>query len=138
MNETLLRFLKTGSTAPEPAPWGTRERLSGPGLTETQRLILVRVVTPPGGGHAFHTHPEMEEIIYVISGRAEQWVDRASRMLEPGDTAHVPAGVVHATYNTGGEPLIFLAMLSPATSTGPGTIDVSAAEPWLSLRPRAR
>jgi quercetin dioxygenase-like cupin family protein len=79
----------------------------------------------------------MEEIIYVISGRAEQWVERESRLLGPGDTAHIPKDIVHGTYNAGDETLVFLAILSPAIFEGPALIDVSQDEPWASLR-RAR
>ena len=41
---------------------------------------------PPGRAHQFHAHPEMEEIIYVESGTAEQWVDRTHRELKAGDS----------------------------------------------------
>ena len=70
-----------------------------------------------------------------ISGRAEQWVDRASRPLGPGESAHIPRDVVHGTYNAGDETLVFLAILSPAIFEGPALVDVSREEPWASLRP---
>jgi quercetin dioxygenase-like cupin family protein len=76
----------------------------------------------------------MEEIIYVISGQAEQWVDREKRMLGPGDAAHIPVNVVHGTYNAGTTELTFLAILSPAVFDGPALIDVSGEEPWKQLR----
>ena len=98
----------------EELPWGPHEWLCRPGLTDARDLLLVRVRMPPGTGHAFHRHPAMEEIIYVISGRAEQWVDRESRLLGPGDIAHIPKDVVHGTYNAGDDTLVFLAILSPA------------------------
>jgi quercetin dioxygenase-like cupin family protein len=41
-------------------------------------------------------------------------VDRASRPLGPGESAHFPRDVVHGTYNAGDETLVFLAILSPA------------------------
>ena len=97
--------------------------------------MLVRVTMPPGKGHAFHRHPAMEEIIYVVSGRAEQWVDRASRLLGPGEVAHIPADVVHGTYNAGDTDLVILAILSPAIFEGPALVDVSGEQPWASLRP---
>jgi quercetin dioxygenase-like cupin family protein len=90
---------------------------------------------PPGTGHAFHRHPAMEEIIYVVSGTAEQWVDRDMRSLGAGDIAHIPKDVVHGTYNAGDDTLVFLAILSPAIIDGPALIDESSEEPWRSLRP---
>lgn len=118
----------------EELPWGPHEWLCRPGLTAAEGLLLVRVRMPPGQGHAFHRHPALEEIIYVVSGRAEQWVDRRSRILEPGDVAHIPKDVVHGTYNAGEEMLVFLAILSPARFDGPAVVDVSRDEPWASLR----
>jgi quercetin dioxygenase-like cupin family protein len=76
----------------------------------------------------------MEEIIYVISGTAEQWVDRERRVLGPGDSAHIPANMVHGTYNAGPDPLVFLAILAPANSPGPALVDVHTEEPWKSLK----
>ena len=118
----------------EPSPWGAHEWLCRPGLTEARDLQVVRVTMPPGKGHAFHRHPAMEEVIYVVAGRAEQWVGRDSRVLGPGEIAHIPKDVVHGTYNAGGEPLVFLAILSPAIFDGPALVDVSREEPWASLR----
>ena len=129
-----LRFVTNGEMEVEELPWGPHEWLCRPGLTDAQGLLLVRVRMPPGAGHAFHRHPAMEEIIYVVSGTAEQWVDRASRTLGPGDVAHIPTGEVHGTYNAGDGTLVFLAILSPALFDGPALVDVSAEEPWASLR----
>jgi quercetin dioxygenase-like cupin family protein len=132
--EEMLRFVTAGEMEVEELPWGPHEWLCRPGLTDAEGLMLVRVRRPPGKGHAFHRHPAMEEIIYVVSGTAEQWVDRESRTLGPGDIAHVPMDVVHGTYNAGAETLVFLAILSPAKFAGPALVDVSGEEPWASLR----
>lgn len=129
-----LRFVTSGEMEVDELPWGPHEWLSRPGLTEAKELLLVRVRIPPGAGHAFHRHPAMEEIIYVVSGRAEQWVDRDTRVLGPGDVAHIPADVVHGSYNAGDETLVILAILAPADAEGPALVDVSGEEPWRSLR----
>lgn len=129
-----LRFVTSEQMVVEELPWGPHEWLCRPGLTDAEGLLLVRVRMPPGKGHAFHRHPAMEEIIYVVSGSAEQWVGRESRRLGPGDTAHIPPDMVHGTYNASDETLVFLAILSPAKIEGPATVDVSGEEPWASLR----
>lgn len=133
-DEQLHRFVTSEEMQIEEAPWGPHEWLCRPGLTDAKDLLMVRVRMPPGKGHAFHRHPAMEEIIYVISGRAEQWVEHESRILGPGDTAHIPKDIVHGTYNAGDETLVFLAILSPAKFAGPALIDVSQEEPWASKR----
>ena len=130
----LLRFIGKEDTEVEELDWGPHEWISRTGLTEAEHLMLVRVTMPPGKGHAFHRHPAMEEIIYVISGKAEQWVDREKRILGAGESAHIPMDMVHGTYNAGEEPLVFLAILSPAVFEGPALIDVSQDKPWSELR----
>lgn len=130
----LRRFVTAADMDVETLPWGPHEWLCRPGLTAARDLQLVRVRMPPGTGHAFHRHPAMEEIIYVVSGRAEQWVERQSRLLGPGDIAHIPKDTVHGTYNAGDDTLVFLAILSPAIFDGPALVDVSGEEPWASLR----
>tara|TARA_B100000029_G_C17521230_1_gene939968 strand:+ start:509 stop:916 length:408 start_codon:yes stop_codon:yes gene_type:complete len=134
MDETLGRFVTAGEAEVEVLPWGPHEWLSRPGLTHAQQLLLVRVRMPPGQAHRFHKHPEMEEIIYVESGACEQWIGDTHKVLRPGDSAHIPPGTVHGTWNAGDETLVFLAILGPATCEGPMLVDVSRDEPWCSLR----
>lgn len=129
------RFITPGDFPIEELPWGPHEWLCRPGVTDCDLLQLVRVTIPPGHGHAFHRHPTMEEIIYVVSGVAQQWVAEDCRTLRAGDLAHIPMNMVHGTYNESKEPLVLLAILSPAKFEGPALIDVSHDEPWRSLRP---
>ena len=105
-----------------------------PGMVSDTDLMFVRCHLEPGAAHKFHHHPKMEEILYILSGTAEQWVEQEKKIMKPGDAFYVPAGVVHATYNIGKDDLQFLAILSPAKSEAPATIEVSDQEPWRSLR----
>ena len=129
-----LCFVTSDEMTVETLEWGPHEWLSHPDLTDPDQLILVRVRMPPGKAHKFHRHPAMEEIIYVVSGRCEQWVDTKSRSLGPGEIAHIPRDVVHGTYNTSEDTVVFLAILSPAKFEGPWLVDVSEEEPWSSIR----
>jgi quercetin dioxygenase-like cupin family protein len=76
----------------------------------------------------------MEEIIYVVSGETEQWVEDEFRVLGPGEMAHIPKNVVHGTYNTSDVPLVFLAILAPAHFEGPALVDVFEDKPWCDLK----
>ena len=133
------RFVSATEALRESNAWTQNEWLCRPDVVAADKLLLVRASMDPGGSHPFHHHPRREEIIYVVSGRAEQWVGPEFRMLGPGEIAHIPAGVVHATYNTHKEPLVFLAILSPAQlppdqAAASDPVDVSSEEPWRSLR----
>jgi len=135
MSAEPARFVTNENMQVDELPWGPHEWLCRPGLTDCEKLQLVRVRMPAGQAHKFHGHPEMEEIIYVVEGKAEQWVDQEMRILGPGEIAHIPAGVTHATHNAGDNTLVFLAILSPARIEGPPLVDVSDQEPWKDVRP---
>ena len=128
------RFITARNAQIELAPWGKHWWLSRPGFTDTKQLTLVRVTMRPGTGHRFHYHPAREEIIYVIDGVAEQWVDREKRTLEAGECAFIRENVVHAIHNSSTKPMTFLAILSTAEAEGPFLVDCDGEEPWRSLR----
>ena len=49
----------------------------------------------------------------MVAGEVEQWVDREKRMLGPGDSAFIPADVVHASFNVGDDDAKIVAILGP-------------------------
>lgn len=132
-----LRFLTHDAVEAEELPRGLHTWLSRRDLTGAENLLAVHVEVGPGNGHPFHCHPSMEEIIYILGGEAEQWIEEERRTLGAGEMVFIPKGVVHATYNAGAAPLTFLAVLSPAGDLDDesGMRDVSHEEPWRSLRP---
>ena len=89
---------------------------------------------PAGTAHAFHRHPGREEVLWIIDGEGEQWVDHDKMVLGPGDSAFIPADTVHGLYNDSARVLRFIAILSPAEADSPLVIDVQDEEPWRSLR----
>lgn len=129
-----LRFVTPAELESERLDWGHLEWMCRSGLCDAEQLMLCRVHIEPGQGHNFHRHPQLEEIIYVIEGQAEQWVDQQKRILQGGETAHIPRDVVHATFNCGSGTLVVLAILSPAKHEGPFLVEVADEEPWRSLR----
>jgi len=139
MNATERRFVHLADAIRETNPWTNNEWLCRPDLVAAEKLLLVRANMDPMHCHPFHYHAHREEIIHVIYGRAEQWVGDQFRILQPGEIAHIPAGVVHGTFNPHAEPLVFLAILSPAKlddtlAAVPDPFDVSALQPWASIR----
>ncbi|HLF94214.1 MAG TPA: cupin domain-containing protein [Planctomycetota bacterium] len=129
-----LRFITKQDCEVSEAHWGHHDWCCKPEMTGAKHLILVRVTMPPGRGHQFHRHPAREEIIYVLDGLGEQWVDRERRILKPGETAFIPRNIVHGIYNSSKKPVTFLAMLSPAVAKGPFLIDCYDDKPWRELR----
>lgn len=128
------RFVSSDETEVERLPGKTHHWFCKPGMVKDTNLMLVRAQLPPGEAHPFHFHPKMEEILYILSGTAEQWVEREKKIMRAGDALYLPAGIIHGTYNIGADTLNFLAILSPAKSGEPVTVEVSGQEPWKSVR----
>ena len=128
------RFVTAAEKVDFSGPWALEEWLCRADIVPNQDLLMVRANMEAGRAHPFHTHPTREEIIYFLSGRAEQWVGQEHRILGPGEMVLIPKGEVHGTYNPFRERLVFLAILAPANAAEPGIVDVSTQEPWASLR----
>lgn len=129
------KFVIARDTQEEVLDWGRLRWLSNPPATGAKDLTVINVSLAPGKGHDFHKHPEQEEVIYVVAGRVEQWVDREKRILGPGDSAFLPADIVHASFNVGDSDANIVAILGPCVgATGYEVVDVAAEEPWKGLR----
>jgi quercetin dioxygenase-like cupin family protein len=85
-------------------------------------LAFGEATFPAGGGHGPHRHPNAEEILYVLRGRAVQGVGEEQRELGPGDVALVRQNQIHWTRSTGSEPLVLLVLFSHPS---PETVDLS-------------
>jgi quercetin dioxygenase-like cupin family protein len=99
-------------------------------------LVVMDVELQPGGGHDFHRHPGQEEMIIVKAGEITQFVAEDSTTLSAGDSVFVPNGVVHASFNDAEQTAYLQVVIAPSLGgdTGYGLEDVSAQEPWASLR----
>jgi quercetin dioxygenase-like cupin family protein len=106
-----------------------------PRITGSAQLAVLDVTLDPGQGHDFHTHPDQEEMIVVTAGRIEQWIERESHLLGPGDSVYIDKGIVHTSSNTGSETAHLQVVLGPSVGEGGyELVDVSGDEPWASLR----
>jgi uncharacterized cupin superfamily protein len=66
-----------------------------PSTTGAGDLMVAEVEFGVRGFHDFHHHPGQEEVLYVLAGRVEQWVDREMRVLGPGDSASDATSSTH-------------------------------------------
>ena len=115
--------------------FGTLRWISNPMSTGAEQITAIDVVIVPGQGHAFHKHPDQEEIIFVVSGKLEQWVEREKRILIPGDAAFIPKGVVHASFDAGDVDLRMIVVFSPSIGeAGFTAIEMAGEAPWTDLR----
>ena len=82
---TQRRFVTAAESVTEPSPFTLNAWLSRPDIVPCGELLLVRATMDPGRCHPFHQHPTREEIIYILSGQAEQWCGLEHRVLKPGE-----------------------------------------------------
>jgi quercetin dioxygenase-like cupin family protein len=131
------RFLPASDVVREPLAWGSLAWFSRPAATGARQLTVIEVDLTAGHGHNFHKHPDQEEVLYVIAGEIEQWIERDSRVLRAGDAVFIDKDVVHASFNVSGKPARFLAILGPAsTDAGYVSVEVGDQEPWKALTRR--
>jgi quercetin dioxygenase-like cupin family protein len=127
-------FKPAGSLVRDEQDWGVFAQVSGP-RDGIRGIVAIEATFLPGKCHDFHFHPGQEEVIYVVEGTIEQWIEREKSVLTAGDSVVIPADAVHASFNDGTEAAKILAILSPAVGEdGYGLEDVSGDEPWASLR----
>ncbi len=129
------KFAIASETRPEILDWGRLGWLSNPPTTGAKQLTVIDVTLLPGKGHDFHKHPDQEEVIYCVAGRVEQWIDREKQILGPGNSAYIPADVVHASFNTGDAEAKVVAILGPCVGDiGYELVDMANEAPWKTLR----
>jgi quercetin dioxygenase-like cupin family protein len=129
------RFVRQAEIREERFEWGKVLWRCVPENTGAGQIVVMDV-TLDTGGHDFHYHPGQEEMIVVKAGRIEQWIDRESAVLGPGDSVYIDADVVHASFVLGDEPAQLQVVLGPAVGDSVGYVAVDAfeEEPWASLR----
>src|SRR5690625_6972474 len=75
------QFFTKENTVVEDLERGVHQWFSRPDITGSEDLIVVQVEVGPGEGHPFHMHPDMDEVIYIVSG------DRKSTRLNSSHVA---------------------------------------------------
>jgi quercetin dioxygenase-like cupin family protein len=129
------KFVLSADAEREHLDWGVLGWLTRPSETGAKQLAVIEVDFVPGGGHNFHKHPDQEEVIYVIEGEIEQWLEKENRVLTKGDSVFIGADVVHASFNVSDKPAKALAILGPCVGEGGyELVEVFDQEPWKSLR----
>jgi quercetin dioxygenase-like cupin family protein len=131
----MSRFVKQSDVEQEQFDWGAIGWRLRPANTGSKHLVVMDVTLGPGEGHAFHRHVGQEEMIIVKQGAVTQYLELDSTTLNPGDSVYIDEGVIHASYNDGGETAHLQVVIGPSLGEGGyGLEDVSGDEPWASVR----
>lgn len=84
-----------------------------PETTGSERIDFRVSTYQPGAEVEAHSHRVQEQVFHVTEGEGLMTLDGVSRVMRPGDTAFIPAGVVHRFQNTGLRDLTFFVVTSP-------------------------
>lgn len=106
-------FIRSKDVETVQLDWGNLKWMNTPEMTGSEAFSAGLVVLQPGKGHERHTHPDSEEILYILSGEGEQTIADEKQSIGPGEMVYIPAGVEHSTMNDSWEPLRFLAIYGP-------------------------
>ena len=131
----MSRFVMGNEVPTENFDWGSAGMRSAPPTTGCNSFVVMDVRLDPGFFHAFHKHPDQDEMITVVSGKVTQYIEGESTVLGPGDSVYIDKDVVHGSYNDFSDPALLSVVLAPAVGDGGYVaVDVSSEEPWASAR----
>jgi quercetin dioxygenase-like cupin family protein len=131
----MSRFLMQREVATAQFDWGTAGMRCDPPSTGCSSFVVMDVTLVPGACHAFHAHPDQDEMIIVKRGRVVQYLEGAHAELGPGDSVYIDKNVVHGSYNDYAETAELQVVLAPPMGDGGyELVDVAGEEPWASLR----
>jgi len=131
----MSRFVMNSDVPVENFDWGSAGMRNAPPGTGCQSFVVMDVRLDPGFFHAFHKHPNQDEMITIVAGKVTQYLEGESTVLGPGDSVYIDKDVVPGSYNDFDEPAQLAVVLAPAIGDGGYVaVDVSAEEPWASAR----
>jgi quercetin dioxygenase-like cupin family protein len=83
--------------------------------TDTDGAFCLLVDGPPVSySLPLHLHRNEAETVHIVDGEFEIEVDRQLHQLGPGQTIHIPKGIVHGSRNVGQRPGRRVLLFSPA------------------------
>jgi mannose-6-phosphate isomerase-like protein (cupin superfamily) len=88
-------------------------RLIGPETVGAQQLEVVLGLVQKGHGAQPHSHPGIEQVCYMLEGRARAEVNGEVMELGPGDCCFFPADAPHVFTVTSVEPVKVLVIYAP-------------------------
>jgi quercetin dioxygenase-like cupin family protein len=108
-----MQIIDPRDTAPEQWRPGAETRMRVSAACGAAQLCIFEQWIAPGAGAPTHSHP-VEEVLTVIAGEAEMWLDEARAIVSAGQSLIVPAHRSHGFRNSGTDTLHIHAVLASA------------------------
>ena len=100
-----------GAKVPPPTE-RTLKVIMSPELGNAENVTVLISLIPPGGTTGLHTH-DVDEYMYVASGRGLHVTDREETPIEPDVVISAKAGEPHEVRNTGDEMIKLVCFFVP-------------------------
>ena len=85
-------------------------------LGDVGTLSMDYVVIEPGSVRTPVYHEHLDEIVFLVSGELEFFLDGKMFMLRAGQAVRIPRGMKHGSRNSCGQHVVMIAADSPAFS----------------------
>jgi mannose-6-phosphate isomerase-like protein (cupin superfamily) len=108
-----MQIIDPRDTAPEQWRPGAETRMLVSAVNGAAQLCMFEQWIAPGAGAPTHSHP-VEEVLTVLAGEAEMWMDDRRAIVAAGQSLIVPAGRSHGFRNSGTVTLRIHAVLASA------------------------
>ena len=90
---------------------GVETRMVVSAIQGAAELCIFEQWVAPGAGAPSHSHP-VEEVLTVLEGEAEMWIDEQRKIVSAGQSLIVPARRLHGFLNSGNATLHIHAVLA--------------------------
>ena len=107
---------------------GVRTRMHVSAINGATQLCIFEQWVAPDVGAPTHSHV-VEEVLTVIEGEADIWVDETHTAVARGSSVIIPAGRKHGFHNSGSEILHVQAILASASFEA--SFDSGSIQRWL-------
>ncbi|MEM5277401.1 cupin domain-containing protein [Cupriavidus taiwanensis] len=97
-------------------------RLIAPATVGSRHLEVIHGTIEKGKGALPHAHPGIEQVCYVLEGRAVAEVGGQRRELGPGDCCFFPPDQMHVFTVVSDEPAKILVIYSPPYEESPDRV----------------
>jgi mannose-6-phosphate isomerase-like protein (cupin superfamily) len=115
-----------GNIEPVNYEWGAIKWLCNDELMPHCQQSFGYAYVLPGKINPEHQHTTCQEVIYMLAGECDVYMNDEWLHLKPGQTLLLPQGVKHLLKNNGWEPAVYVASFSASFR---GTVFTEASTP---------
>ena len=113
LSDCIVRVEQLEPYSPEAHQGTVNRRIIGKETVGSKKLEMVLGTVSPDGMAEPHFHTGIEQVIYVLEGRAEVEMLGGAQAVEPGDTVYIPPGEMHKVTVLGDKSAKFIVLYTP-------------------------